>query len=166
MFCILKVAIYGKCGLPDDRKGDKFETFMADTFKFYLAFENGHCNQYITEKVFKRMDYNILPIVYGKANYSQILPPHSYIDIKDFASAKDLANYMLELNDNDEEYLSYFWWKDHYRVHHKGSDTMVRMLCQLCTKLHLPNLPEKRVEDLSDWWEKGSECFVGPDFKL
>ena len=52
----------------------------------------------------------------GGANYTAIAPPHSYIDVNDFASPKDLAEYILHLDKTPEEYLAYFWWRPYYRV--------------------------------------------------
>ena len=41
-------------------------------------------------------------------NYAALLP---YIDVSDFKTAKELANYLLYLDTNTEEYLKYFEWK-------------------------------------------------------
>ena len=47
----------------------------------------------------------------GPSDYWKIAPPHSYIDVNDFANAEELANYLLYLDVHEEEYLSYFQWK-------------------------------------------------------
>ena len=57
-------------------------------FQFYLALENSLCKDYVTEKYFKILPYNVIPIVLNAVNMTDIAPPHSYIDIKDFASFK------------------------------------------------------------------------------
>ena len=62
------------------------------------------------------MTLPIVPIVMGSGDYSKLAPPKSYIDVNDFASAKELANYILFLDDNNSAYLSYFKWKDHFRL--------------------------------------------------
>ena len=46
------------------------------------------------------MNYNILPVVLGGANYSQIAPPKSYIDTKDFSNPKELESYLNYLLKN------------------------------------------------------------------
>ena len=43
------------------------------------------------------MNHDILPIVLGGANYSQIAPPKSYINAKDFSSPKELAGHLKYL---------------------------------------------------------------------
>ena len=35
----------------------------------------------------------------------------SYIDVLDFDTPAELAVFLLDLAGNEEEYLSYFWWK-------------------------------------------------------
>ena len=37
-----------------------------------------------------------------------LLPPKSYIDVNDFSSAKELAEYLLHLDKNDDLYNEYF----------------------------------------------------------
>jgi hypothetical protein len=43
------------------------------------------------------MSLPVVPIVMGSGDYSKVCPPKSYIDVNDFASAKELANYLLYL---------------------------------------------------------------------
>ena len=57
-------------------------------FQFYLAFENSLCADYITEKFFKVLEYNVIPVVLNGVNMTKFAPKHSYIDIKDFDSVK------------------------------------------------------------------------------
>ena len=163
-----KVDIIGKCGQhdPDGTQNPKAEKRFEENYKFYISFENSLCNQYVTEKVFLRLKHNIVPIVYGQANYSQILPPHSYINIQDFPSAKALAKFLVELGNNPEEYLSYFWWKDHFSVRRDDTDIMEAMFCKLCKKLHDNTLPDKNYGDLGHWWRKGACHKNGYNYNL
>ena len=41
-----------------------------------------------------------MPIVMGGGNYTLDAPPHSFIDVKDFHTVKDLAEYMKYLISN------------------------------------------------------------------
>ena len=54
------------------------------TSQFYLSLENSLCRDYITEKFWKVLPYNVIPVVLNGVNMSKIAPPHSYIDIKEF----------------------------------------------------------------------------------
>ena len=89
-----------------------------NSYKFYLAFENSNCEDYITEKVYKILSLNMktVPIIMNGINHlDKILPPKSYIDVNTFSSAISLANYMLKLDNNDDMYNEYFAWRSTYR---------------------------------------------------
>lgn len=100
-------------------------------YRFYAAFENTLCQDYVTEKVYKVLDKNMIPLLYGGVNYHHFLPPKSYINVADFASIEELANYLTYLSENVDEYIKYFWWKRFYRVKHFG-----HQFCKLCQDLH------------------------------
>ena len=70
----------------------------------------------MTEKYFKVLPYNVIPIVLNGANMSKLAPPHSYINVQDFTSTQHLAEYLNMINNNDTLFASYFWWRDHYEV--------------------------------------------------
>lgn len=62
----------------------------------------------------------------------------SLIDARDFAGAKELAEFLLKLNDNDAEYQSYFNWKkkglkDSFKV--LLSKCLFFVECRLCKHL-------------------------------
>ena len=71
------------------------------TYKFYLSFENSLCTDYVTEKVYRILNLNVVPIVLGYSNYSSFLPPHSFIDVRNFDSPEKLAAYLKMLSEND-----------------------------------------------------------------
>uniref|UniRef100_A0A1B0C8E1 Fucosyltransferase n=2 Tax=Lutzomyia longipalpis TaxID=7200 RepID=A0A1B0C8E1_LUTLO len=152
----IDVDIYGKCGplvCPRSKTGECYDHVEQEYF-FYLSFENNLCNDYVTEKVFSIMRYNIVPVVYGGANYSQHLPPHSYIDANDFTTATDLANYLNYLRENIKEYVKFFWWKKYYKTIFSG-----KVYNNLCDKLHeLTSSGNERnatfYEDIETWWTK------------
>ena len=54
--------------------------------QFYLSFENSLCSDYITEKFWKVLDYNVIPVVLNGANMTKFAPKNSYIDLKDFTN--------------------------------------------------------------------------------
>ena len=88
-----------------------------NSYKFYLAFENSNCMDYITEKVYKVLEPHMttVPIIMsGECNLEQLLPPKSYINVNSFSSVKELASYLLELDKNDKLYNEYFAWRSSY----------------------------------------------------
>ncbi|RXG54878.1 Glycoprotein 3-alpha-L-fucosyltransferase A [Armadillidium vulgare] len=104
------VDIYGGCGkLKCDReKTEKCYEMFERKYKFYFSFENSFCKDYVTEKFFNILSYYIIPVVMGGADYAAIAPPYSYINVEDFESPKDLANYLIYLDKNDTAYMEYF----------------------------------------------------------
>ena len=62
----IEIDIYGKCGKTDPcKRNQECLISMYKKYKFYLAFENSQCYDYITEKVWKSLYYGMVPIVYG-----------------------------------------------------------------------------------------------------
>ena len=94
----------------------------------------------------RTLNFPVVPVVLGGADYSEIAPPNSYIDVNDFESVNDLANYLIRLSQNQEEYHSYFAWKETYFMY------TFKHFCQLCEKLHDSDVPEKIVENGYKWW--------------
>jgi hypothetical protein len=115
--------------------------FLVSTkYKFVLAFENSICKDYVTgifvvfllqikntnnnpivtEKLYNHLKLNVVPVVLGAANYSNIAPPNSFIDASKY-SPKELGNYLKILDKNDTLYNEYFEWKkDYWIVSHDG----------------------------------------------
>ena len=107
------IHIYG-CGpykCPKSSGKYCYEELLNNDYKFYLSFENSFCKDYVTEKLWRVMSINIVPVVMGHVNYSHIMPTHSYIDVRDFASPKHLVDYLKRLDANDTLYNEYFRWK-------------------------------------------------------
>ena len=128
----IPVDIFGKCG-PLTCSKTNFScspAMLEKTYKFYLSFENAACVDYVTEKAWKILRVNVVPVVMGGADYKRLLPPRSYIDVRDFRSAKHLAEYLVMLSHNDALYRQYFEWKRHYKVGTYGTH------CQLCAHMN------------------------------
>ncbi len=85
--------------------------------------------------------YSTVALFLERLDYAKFAPPHSYIDVKDFKSPQHLAEYLNFLIENPEEYLTYFWWKDHY-VPRRGHNQNGNTWCELCRKLNNPDEPE------------------------
>ena len=83
---------------------------VESTYKFYLSFENSVCLDYVTEKVFRWSDYDVVPVVYGFGHENLGIPPDAYINLLNFESLKDLADYLMYLDSNDTAYNEYFRW--------------------------------------------------------
>ncbi|KAM8719481.1 hypothetical protein ACLKA7_012097 [Drosophila subpalustris] len=145
----VEVDIYGSCGSLSCARGDPRCDEMLDTkYKFYLAFENSLCEDYVTEKLYGALQHRIVPVVFGGANYTRFLPPYSYIDADRFENVEKLAMYLRYVANNINEYMRYFWWRQYYKL---GQDSP---FCQLCAQLHRPSfqLRTQIYEDIEAWW--------------
>ena len=57
--------------------------------------------RFLAENDFHRsLLFPVIPIVMGGANYKAIAPPKSYIDVNDFDSPKQLAQFLIKLSKN------------------------------------------------------------------
>lgn len=156
----IPVDIFGSCGpfkCPNEPivknatfTDTKCREYIANEYKFYLAFENSLCQGYITEKLFDTLKYPIVPVVFGLGNYEFYIPKSGYINALDFKSPKDLADYLVYLDHNKTAYNSYFTWKKYLK---KDSRNLIGggYLCEMCIKLHLEeNLGYIEFKELND----------------
>ncbi|XP_058058186.1 glycoprotein 3-alpha-L-fucosyltransferase A [Anopheles bellator] len=158
----IAVDIYGACGTFKCSRSTAercFEILDRD-YKFYLAFENSNCKDYITEKFFvNALTRNVLPIVMGARpeDYEASSPQKSYIHVDEFASPKELAEYLHLLDRNDELYNSYFKWKG------TGEFINTYYWCRVCAMLHdeASFRKPKWYEDINDWWRGPGVCTNG-----
>lgn len=150
---IYPVDIIGGCGNKGCRPAETKKCYIkiANHYKFYLAFENAICRDYVTEKLFNPLEYNIIPVTLGGANYSAITPKHSIINAMEFSTPEELGQYLWYVSRNRTLYLSYFAWKDSYRSY------LQPWMCELCKKMH-DSVPFKANNDLENWWNEGNSC--------
>jgi alpha-1,3-fucosyltransferase len=153
------VDVYGKCGTLNCSYEVKSEDadcmrMLAEKYKFYLAFENSFCKDYVTEKFFKTLAYDIVPIVRGGADYKKFTPAGTkwYINTADFTGPKELAEYLLYLDANPEEYEKYLQGREAYKFEAYFSAHSMHAWCDLCDKLHNDSMPAKVYDHLDQWW--------------
>jgi len=154
----IKVDTFGDCGshtcLNSSSKDPGCLRELEKTYKFYLALENSLCADYVTEKFYNALNSNMIPVVYGYANYSKIAPLNSFIDARQFKSIQLLANYLTFLSNHPQEYKKYFEWKSQYKV---MVDTMEDNWCSLCDKIDSNKMnnnewkDRKSYEDIALW---------------
>ncbi|BFF96481.1 glycoprotein 3-alpha-L-fucosyltransferase A [Drosophila madeirensis] len=158
----IEVDIYGACGnfKCSRSTADKCFEILDNDYKFYLAFENSNCKDYITEKFFvNALNRRVLPIVMGARpeDYEVSAPRRSYIHVDEFASPKELAEYLRILDGDDELYNSYFKWKG------TGEFINTYYWCRVCATLHNEEQLRKPrwYSDLNDWWRGAGVCTNG-----
>ena len=129
-------------------------------YKFYLSFENSICFDYVTEKFYRNgLKSGLVPVVLGGANYSDpsIAPPGSYINVRDFASMKELAEFLKRVASDAQLYSQYFQWHSYYDL-----ADLNRGMCELCARLY-QNRTTKVYEDVLQWYRTEGHCEEYPN---
>ncbi|KAK4874449.1 hypothetical protein RN001_013809 [Aquatica leii] len=152
----IRVDMYGSCGTLKCSGHYYTDCTNTSAYKFYLAFENSNCEEYITEKVWwYGYHKNSIPIIMGstKLNMQQILPPKSYIAVNDFASPKDLAKYLLHLNNSLSELESFFEWKRYFNIYNEHGFTSAPSVyyCRMCEALNYNSKQIKIYSNIEDF---------------
>ena len=94
----------------------------------------------ITEKIGKALDfslnYGLVPVVFGgqQADYNEIAPNSSFINVEDFKSVKDLANELKRVINNAVELVpSFYHW--HFQYDKADCYFIKRGFGNLCKRL-------------------------------
>ncbi len=149
----IDVDIYGGCGNLSCK--NQCWGLEDKVYKFYLAFENTNCKDYITEKFFvNALQHKIVPIVMGAHpdEYRKVAPLNSYIHVDDFESPKELAAYLHKLNNDDQLYNNYFRWKGSGKFM-----TNTKFWCRLCALIN-DDSRSTWYEDVNYWWKGPGIC--------
>ncbi|KAI1710917.1 glycosyltransferase family 10 (fucosyltransferase) c-term domain-containing protein [Ditylenchus destructor] len=137
--------------------GDKCLEDNLEKHFFYLAFENSICRQYVTEK-FWNIKHLVVPVVLSRMPFQGLdIPPNSFISADDFPDAKQLAERLIYLQKNPEEYIKYFDWTKSY----KKTQSM-NPLCELCK--WAVERRRKTIDNIVDW--TGAVFGIGSDGSL
>jgi hypothetical protein len=151
----IQVDIYGYGGLNCSRNTDLCFKKIEKDYKFYLAFESMFCEQYVTEKFFRTLRYNIIPVTLGGAEYARHAPAQSYINVRDYKSPQKLAEFLIALSKDSERYMEYFKWKEQWQIRGKSG------ICELCRILHIQGYPYKTGFNMGEYWNAAKHCKSG-----
>jgi hypothetical protein len=76
----ISLDIFGRCGQEcpytwkdNNNITDNCKQIIGEKYKFYFSFENSICKDYITEKFFDILRYNIIPVVHGGGDYEHFV---------------------------------------------------------------------------------------------
>lgn len=126
---------------------------IAEKYKFFFVFEKYDCQEYITDTLYKYLNLNIIPVVFGFYDFGN-LPPNSVINAVNFKNPEELARYLKYLYKNLTAYEEYFEWKKNYVI----EDSTDYVICQLCRRLNCLRVQHKTYEDVQDWFY-GLYCY-------
>ncbi|XP_053376137.1 alpha-(1,3)-fucosyltransferase fut-3-like [Mercenaria mercenaria] len=151
---------YGKCydkvcGVSTD-PADKSCDILMKQYKFYLALENDICKDYITEKYWLTLERDQIPIVNWKDASPDTAIPKSFINIFDFDSIAQLAQYVKQVSANETLYNSYFEYKKFYTNRQRSCHA-----CSVCHSLHDKSRPAQVYTDIDGWVQNDSCEKVG-----
>lgn len=107
-----RVHQYGACGnmkLPP--RPIRNAAKLIATYKFYLSFENTIQDGYVTEKLLHVISMPVVPVYYGTAFTPNFTTTPSYIKVSDFSHPKHLADYLVFLDNNSDEYMKFHAWR-------------------------------------------------------
>lgn len=79
--------------------------FQAEC-KFAIAFENCSYPGYVTEKLAEAFESGCVPIYYGAPDVNVEFNENAFVNVNRFISIDDAINYIIELDNDDEKYLS------------------------------------------------------------
>ncbi|XP_045188374.2 alpha-(1,3)-fucosyltransferase C-like [Mercenaria mercenaria] len=119
-------------------------------YKFYLAFDNSFCRDYVSEKFWLTFDRGQIPVVAAPKYNLEMLPPNSYINVFDFSSIEALAERMVEVGANETLYNSFFDWKKMYSRDERS------VYCKLCQELHANKTAQSYIN--MDGWINEDIC--------
>lgn len=132
------------CGTPGDERDTECSRSLQD-YKFFLAFENNDCVDYVTEKYWYALKRDQIPIVNWKNVNRNIVIPGSYINIYDFENIQSAMEYVQKVAENESLYNSYFDWRLSY------VDRGICSSCEICKRLHDKDRPAQVIEDFDSW---------------
>jgi len=151
----IAVDVFGSCSreFGESKSCSPGETCTSTIkrYKFFLAFENALCEDYITEKYWRHLgEENVVPVVMGGANYTKLAIPGSYINVLDFKTVKNLSDYLHYLDKNNTAYNEYFKWRQNFRPIYFPN------FCSFCEVLTSES--PKGIKNLTDFWVTQGKC--------
>ncbi|XP_067947654.1 4-galactosyl-N-acetylglucosaminide 3-alpha-L-fucosyltransferase FUT6-like [Watersipora subatra] len=160
----ISIDIYGACSNnTDPNNGNKFIIKYAAKYKFYLAFENSDCFDYVTEKFWNSLQLGMIPVVRGnRAAYEKLAPPNSYIHAGLFPSPQRLASYLIKVAADRKLFYSYHKWRASYEFDATLFTANRKWMCDLCERVHIS--PRKTL-DVYEHFSEVVKCFTYLDHK-
>ncbi|KAK3093071.1 hypothetical protein FSP39_010720 [Pinctada imbricata] len=153
----IDIDIFGRCGTMTCPKTNRTctKSLLYERYKFYLSFENSMCRDYITEKLFRALKYNIIPVARGGYNISLFVPQDSYINVKDAHVVGDLNDILLEVSGNTDIYAKYLNWKRFY----ESTFHIQFNWCDLCHRVVNKWKYQRLYTDIKQWWWGSNSSF-------
>lgn len=124
-------------------------------YKFTMAFENSSYPGYTTEKIIEPMRMNSIPIYWGSQKVTEEFNPKSFINIHDFSTLKEAAEYIVDIDDSVEKYKSIIsepWFIDNVANEFMNLDRVLYFFDEIIAKGIKP-LRNRNVAQLAAYSE-------------
>ena len=128
-------------------------------YKINLAFENGDSPNYVSEKIYHAFEAGVLPVWMGTRGIAEAVPRGSYIDVANFASPDEVAQYLAKVLADDDLYRSYFEWK--WKPFDKEFDDRFRVLWTVPFECRMCRYIEALQKGLK--WDKIKQMAINPE---
>ena len=104
--------IFNNYKIPSMDHGKSTKEALLPDYKFTIAFENSISEDYVTEKFFQPLAFGSVPIYLGAPNINDFAPGENcFINVKNYKTPQELAEYIKVLERDDALYGQYFEWK-------------------------------------------------------
>ncbi|GFR80013.1 alpha-(1,3)-fucosyltransferase C-like [Elysia marginata] len=152
---IIPVDVFGACGNltcgASHYRGNDTNVclpMLSEHYKYYLAFENSFCKDYVSEKFFKLFQgVDVIPVVQGGFDYHRYMPSKT---------PEALAHYLLDLSHDKYRYVKML--KRKARWTYKAAEPMH---CVVCEQLHRDHRVYHHTDMVAVFNGKPPECY-GP----
>ncbi|KAJ8728691.1 hypothetical protein PYW07_006387 [Mythimna separata] len=142
--------IYGPCSQKKCPGGSAIKCYkmVEKEYFFQIVLEEYLSKDYVTEVMVTAMSHLAIPIVLGPADYSDFLPPGSYVNAQAFDMKKlgALLDYLIK---NPDMYEFFFDWMKYYYYQVRSRSHV----CDLCTKLNQYNGTTIVKTEFRKWWD-------------
>lgn len=99
--------------LPIEDRGRETKLSVIGAYKFCIGFENSIATDYVTEKFFDPLLAGTVPVYLGAPNIDMFTPgENAFIDASKFSSPLQLAQFLAQLDSDEEAYSRYFKWRE------------------------------------------------------
>ena len=116
----------------------KIELLKSKRYKFLICFENTLVSEYITEKIWHGYISQTIPIYYGAPEiYRQVPGAKTFIDAAKFAGPRQLAEYIKEVDTNEQLYQSFFNFNlARFKAFERRYCSEIPLACRMCRKAY------------------------------
>lgn len=164
----IKIDILGACGTrwKCGRRWRHDECFgiLDHTYRFFLAFEQQLCTEYITEKFFDNYNYNTIQVVRGGVPHNRPINTTKgvYISASDFDSAHHLGKYLKALSKDVTEYTNLLRKKEEFE-NIPYQTLFQNAMCDICYRLHHIDKYRFIYKNIREWLLEKMPCYEPDD---